>query len=84
MMRHQHKKALRRGLGAGLGLLLTSGLLAARSAYVANEVTATVTPSRLYVTEQGANTLAVIDPTSLKVTATVNVGNSPYGVAADT
>ncbi len=40
-----------------------------------------VTSSAVYVTNQGAGTLAVIDPNSLKVAATVTVGNSPYGVA---
>jgi YVTN family beta-propeller protein len=37
--------------------------------------------SAVYVTEQGAGTLTVIDPKTLKVVATVTVGNSPYGVA---
>lgn len=40
-----------------------------------------VTPGAVYVADQGANTLTVINPTTLKVTATINVGNSPYGVA---
>jgi YVTN family beta-propeller protein len=40
-----------------------------------------VTSSAVYVTEQGAGTLTVIDPKTLKVVATVTVGNSPYGVA---
>jgi len=35
----------------------------------------------LYVTNQGANTLSVIDPSTLKATATVATGNSPYGIA---
>jgi YVTN family beta-propeller protein len=33
------------------------------------------------VADQGANTLSVIDPSTLKVTATVATGNSPYGIA---
>ena len=40
-----------------------------------------VTSDAVYVTEQGAGTLTVLDPTTLKVLATVSVGNSPYGVA---
>jgi YVTN family beta-propeller protein len=40
-----------------------------------------VAPSAVYVTEQGAGTLTVIDPQTLKIVATVTVGNSPYGVA---
>jgi YVTN family beta-propeller protein len=40
-----------------------------------------VTSHAIYVTEQAAGTLTVIDPTSRKVLATVTVGNSPYGVA---
>jgi YVTN family beta-propeller protein len=42
-----------------------------------------VTPSAVYVTDQGADTVTIISPATLKVTATINVGNSPYGVAAD-
>jgi YVTN family beta-propeller protein len=42
-----------------------------------------VTPGAVYVTEQGAGTLTVINPNTLKVTATITVGNSPYGVAAE-
>lgn len=34
-----------------------------------------------YVTNQGSNTLSVIDTASNTVTATVGVGNGPYGVA---
>jgi YVTN family beta-propeller protein len=37
--------------------------------------------SAVYVADQGASTLSVIDPSSLKVTATVATGNSPYGIA---
>lgn len=37
----------------------------------------------IYVTNQGANTLAVIDPHTLNVVTTgVKTGNSPYDVAA--
>jgi len=43
-----------------------------------------VTASTVYVTDQGAGTLTVINPKTLKVAATVMVGTSPYGVAADT
>ena len=36
----------------------------------------------IYVTDQGANTLSVIDPHTLHVVTTASTGNSPYGVAA--
>ncbi len=42
-----------------------------------------VTSSAVYVTDQGAGKLTVIDPNALTVAATVKVGNSPYGVAVD-
>jgi YVTN family beta-propeller protein len=35
----------------------------------------------VYVTNQGAGTLAVINPKTLKVVATTTVGTSPFGVA---
>jgi YVTN family beta-propeller protein len=41
------------------------------------------TANAIYVTDQGANAMTVIDPHTLKVLTTVPVGNSPYGVAAD-
>jgi YVTN family beta-propeller protein len=37
----------------------------------------------VYVVEQGANALAVLHPRTLKVLATIPVGASPYGVAAE-
>jgi YVTN family beta-propeller protein len=40
-----------------------------------------VTSGAVYVTNQGAGTLAVINPQNLKVVATATVGTSPYGVA---
>ena len=40
-----------------------------------------VTSDAVYVTNQGANTLSVIDPSTLQVVTTVPTGNSPYGVA---
>ena len=39
------------------------------------------TPTAIYVASQAAGTLTVIDPSSLKITATVTLGDSPYGVA---
>jgi YVTN family beta-propeller protein len=42
-----------------------------------------VTSSAVYVTDQGADTLTVINPKALTVAATVTVGNRPYGVAVD-
>jgi YVTN family beta-propeller protein len=41
------------------------------------------TTRAVYVTQRGAGTLTVIDPKTLKVVATVPVGNSPYGVAVN-
>ena len=40
-----------------------------------------VTPTAVYVASQAAGTVTVMDPSSLKITATITVGNSPYGVA---
>jgi YVTN family beta-propeller protein len=40
-----------------------------------------VTPSAVYVTEQGVPTLTVIDPKTQKVVANITVGNDAYGVA---
>ncbi|WP_443077389.1 hypothetical protein [Streptomyces sp. NBC_01689] len=40
-----------------------------------------VTQEATYVTNQGAGTLTVIDPTSRTVVATVSLGTSPYGIA---
>jgi YVTN family beta-propeller protein len=40
-----------------------------------------VTPGAVYVTNQGAATLAVIEPKSFKTVTTIAVGTSPYGVA---
>jgi YVTN family beta-propeller protein len=40
-----------------------------------------VTPSAVYVTEQGVPSLTVIDPTTQKVVANITVGNDAYGVA---
>ncbi|MGW3510498.1 hypothetical protein [Streptomyces sp. NPDC000994] len=42
-----------------------------------------VTDHAIYVTNQGAGTLTVIDPASLKVISTVTVGAQPYGVAVN-
>ncbi|MFJ9034361.1 Dyp-type peroxidase domain-containing protein [Streptomyces sp. NPDC102274] len=40
-----------------------------------------VTSDTVYVTDQGAGTFSIIDRATLKVTATLTLGNSPYGVA---
>ncbi|WP_327248421.1 hypothetical protein [Streptomyces sp. NBC_01320] len=40
-----------------------------------------VTSEAIYVINQGAGILTVIDPRSHKVVATVTVGAGPYGVA---
>jgi YVTN family beta-propeller protein len=43
--------------------------------------TVRATSDALYVADQGANTLSVIDPGTFKTTATIATGNSPYGIA---
>jgi YVTN family beta-propeller protein len=40
-----------------------------------------VTPTAMYVASQAAGTVTVINPSSSKITATVTVGDSPYGIA---
>jgi YVTN family beta-propeller protein len=40
-----------------------------------------LTPTAVYVVSQAAGTVSVMDPSSLKITATITVGDSPYGVA---
>jgi YVTN family beta-propeller protein len=42
---------------------------------------AAATRHAIYVTNQGANTLSIIDPRTLHIVTTVKTGNSPYGVA---
>src|SRR5260370_30791167 len=85
-MRHQHNKALRRALGAGIGLVLPSGLLAACAtspasgpAGAAEACTAAGAP--VYVTNQLDDTVSVINGRTNQVTATVPAGNAPEGVA---
>jgi YVTN family beta-propeller protein len=39
------------------------------------------TSSAVYITDQGADTLSVVDPATLQIVATVPVGRDPYGVA---
>jgi YVTN family beta-propeller protein len=39
------------------------------------------TGKAIYVANQGANTLSVIDPNTRRVVATVTTGNTPYGIA---
>jgi YVTN family beta-propeller protein len=41
------------------------------------------TGKHAYVTNASEGTVSVIDTATNKVSATVNVGGSPYGVAAD-
>ena len=40
-----------------------------------------VTSAAVYVVSQAAGTVTVIDPGSLKMTANITVGDSPYGIA---
>jgi YVTN family beta-propeller protein len=49
--------------------------------YGTDPFTARATNHAVYVANQGANTLSVIDPRTLEVVATVATGNSPYGIA---
>jgi YVTN family beta-propeller protein len=77
-------KALGPVMGAGVGLLLASGLLPASSS-PAPAPSAIVSPAvggHVYVTNQLDDTVSVIDVRMSKVVATVTVGSSPYGVAA--
>jgi len=39
------------------------------------------TGDAIYVANQGASTLSALDPSALRVTATIATGNSPYGIA---
>ena len=48
---------------------------------VQGERTVRATGDAVYVANQGANTLSVIDPSTFKATATIATGNSPYGIA---
>lgn len=50
--------------------------------YGTDPFNAAATRHALYVTNQGASTLSVVDPHSLNVVTTVATGNSPYAVAA--
>ena len=43
--------------------------------------TVRATGDALYVANQGASTLSVIDPSTLRTTATIATGRSPYGIA---
>src|SRR5260370_31910458 len=85
-MHYQHSKARWRGLGAGIGLLLASGLLAACGTHTAAGP-ASVTAARaaagghLYVTNQLDDTLSVVNTQTNQVTATVPAGVGPEGVA---
>src|SRR5258708_3220894 len=90
-MHHQHGRALRPALGAGVGLLLTSGLLAACATSPASGPAGAptartgvgVSPDgrHLYVGNGGSNTVSVLDTRTNRVTATITVGTSPVSVA---
>jgi len=86
-MHHQDGRALRPALGAGVGLLLTSGLLAACATSPASgpagaTTARTAASGHVYVTNQLDDTLSVINGQTNKVTATVPAGKAPEGVAA--
>ena len=49
--------------------------------YGTDPFTVRATADALYVANQGANTLSVIDPSTLTATATIATGDSPYGIA---
>src|SRR5258708_17228574 len=79
-MRHQHRKALRPVLGACIGFLLTSGLLAACGTRPASGVAGTASTAaggHVYVTNQLDDTLSVINGQTNRVTATVPAGKTP-------
>src|SRR5258708_25215922 len=85
-MHHQDGRALRPALGAGVGLMLTSALLAACATTPAwgpaGATTArTAASGHVYVTNQLDDTLSVINGQTNKVTATVPAGKTPEGVA---
>src|SRR5258708_6794598 len=83
-MHHQHRKALRSALGAGAGLLLTSGLLAACATGPAVGLagaTTTRTGGHVEVTNQLDGTVSVINTQTNRVIATMPAGRAPEGVA---
>src|SRR5258708_36809922 len=85
-MHHQHRRALRPALGAGVGLLLTSGLLAACATSPASgpagaTTARTAASGHVYVTNQLDDTLSGINGQTNKVTATVPAGQAPEGGA---
>jgi YVTN family beta-propeller protein len=49
--------------------------------YGTDPFTVRATRDAIYVANQAANTLSVIDPNTFKATATIATGNSPYGIA---
>jgi YVTN family beta-propeller protein len=49
--------------------------------YGTDPFTVRATRHGIYVANQAANTLSVIDPNTFKATATIATGNSPYGIA---
>jgi YVTN family beta-propeller protein len=49
--------------------------------YGTDPFTVHATRDALYVANQGASTLSIIDPSTLRTTATVATGGSPYGIA---
>src|SRR5260370_9996427 len=84
-MHHQHRKALRPAVGAGVGLLLTCGLLAVCATSPAFAQTGAATArtaagGHVYVTNQLDDTLSVINGRTNKVTPTVPAGQAPEGV----
>src|SRR5258708_8406156 len=85
-MHHQDGRALRPALGAGVGLMLTSGLVAACGTSPASGPAGATTArpaasGHVHVTNQLDDTLSVINGQTNKVTATVPAGKAPEGVA---
>src|SRR5258708_32674351 len=85
-MHHQDGRALRPALGAGVGLMLTSGLLAACATSPASgpagaTTARTAASGHVYVTNQLDDTLSVINGQTNKATATVPAGKTPQGGA---
>jgi len=66
-----------------LSKLFAAGFLIIALVYIAGECSAQATPARtLLALSKGDHVLAIIDPVSLKVIATVPVGSDPHEVAA--
>jgi YVTN family beta-propeller protein len=91
---HQHRLIVHRqraGVGAGTPPEAFGRQQTGQEVHISSTVslgtvgtdpfTAAATSHAVYVTDQGDNTLSVIDPHTLHVVRTIAIGNSPYGIA---